>query len=96
MAQGFGETSTQCSMLYNLASSVNSNTAVTLTNAAGKEVIRYVPSKQYQSVVISSPELIQGETYILTCGEQITEITLSSITTSGGQGVSMGQRGMGR
>jgi hypothetical protein len=96
MAQGFGETSTQCSMLYNLASSVNSNTAVTLTNAAGKEVISYVPSKQYHSVVISSPELIQGETYILTCGEQITEITLSSITTSGGQGVSMGQRGMGR
>ncbi len=96
MAQGFGETSTQCSMLYNLPSSVEAETAVILTNSAGKEVIRFVPGKQYQSVVISSPELIQGETYTLTCGNQTAEITLSSITTSGGQSIGMGPRGMGR
>lgn len=96
MAQGFGETSTQCSMLYNLEASALADAAVTLTNSEGKEIIRFVPGKQYQSVVISSPELIQGETYTLTCGEQNTEITLSSITTRGGQSISMGQKGMGR
>ncbi len=96
MAQGFGATSTQCSLLYNFTSSVEAETAVILTNSEGNEVIRFVPGKQYQSVVISSPELIQGETYTLTCGKQTAEITLSSIATSGGQSIGMGPRGMGR
>ena len=96
MAQGFGETSTQCSLLYNLSSSATADTTVNLTNSTGKEILRYTPSKQYQSIVISSPELVQGETYTLTCGDQTAQITLTSITTSNGQSVGFGQRGMSR
>lgn len=85
MAQGFGETSTQYSLLYNL-SAVNTNKdQITLNDASGKEIISYTPKKSYQSVLISSPDMAQGETYTLTCGTQTAEITLSSVFTTNGQ-----------
>lgn len=85
MAQGFSETSSQYSLLYNFATVSSEGTKVTLTNKNGKEVISYTPNKEYQSVVISSPDLQKDETYTLTSGEQTAEITLTSITTSNGQ-----------
>ena len=36
-------------------------------------------------VVISTPELMKGETYSLTSGIQTAEITLEAIVTSNGQ-----------
>jgi hypothetical protein len=96
MAQGFGETSTQYSLLYNLSAASEANTQVTLTDSSGKSIISYTPRKQYQSVVISSPDMVQGETYTLTCGAQTAEITLSSISTSNGPSMGMGQRKMGQ
>ncbi len=95
MVQGFAETSAQCSLLYNLSSANAANTQITLMDSSGKNILRFIPEKQYQSVVLSSPEMVQGETYTLTCGTQTAEITLSSIATSNGQGMGwgMGQRG---
>lgn len=90
MAQGFSETSTQCSFLYNLISAVDAGTTVILTDKNGETIISYTPASQYQSVVISTPGLIQGEIYTLTCGTQVTEITLTSIAT-GGQSMNMGR-----
>jgi hypothetical protein len=96
MSQSFGDTSTQSSILYNLTSVVSAGSKITLTDAEGDEVISFEPSKQYQSIVISSPKLTQGENYTLTVNNQTYEITLSSISTSYGQNLGMGQRGMGR
>ncbi len=94
MAEGFGDTSTQYSLLYNFTSASEAGTEVTLTDADGNVMVSFTPSKQYQSVVISTPELKQGETYTLTSGSQTEEITLSSIVTSNGQS-QMGGPGMG-
>ena len=85
MAQGFSETSTQYSILYNLTSPCEGGTEVKLTDEAGSVLISYTPEKQYQSVVISTPELKKDAVYNLTCGEQTAEITLSSVVTSNGQ-----------
>ncbi len=97
MAMGFSDTSTQYSLLYNLSAAVEANQVVTLTDPDGNKMVSFVPTKNYQSVVISSPELKQGVTYHLTCGDQSYEVTLSSISTSAGeQGAGgFGQRGMG-
>jgi hypothetical protein len=94
MAQSFGETSTQCSILYNLTSAATANTLIALTDENGKEIVRYTANKQYQSVVISSPELVQGETYTLTCGDLTEQITFTAITFSNGLSNGMGQKGM--
>lgn len=94
MAQGFSETSTQYSVLYNLDSACTAGDEITLTDADGNIVASFTPGKQYQSVVISTPTMANGETYTLTCGEQSNEITLSSVATSYGQ-TQMGGPGMG-
>lgn len=85
MAQGFSETSTQYSVLYNLTSSCDGGTEVKLSDAAGNILVSYTPEKQYQSVVISTPDLEKDAVYDLTCGEQTAELTLSSVVTSNGQ-----------
>lgn len=95
MAQGFSETSTQYSILNNLTSAIAAGSTIKLSDADGKEIISYTPAKQYQSVVISTPELKNGETYTLTCGDQTSDITLSSIVTNIGQTGMMGGMGGG-
>ena len=95
MAQGFSDTSTQYSLLYNLTSSCAAGTKITLTDAEGNVIVTDTPNKEYQSVVISSPDLANGVTYTLTCGDQTADITLSSIVTSNGQSGMGGQPGQG-
>ncbi|MGB7606705.1 MAG: carbohydrate-binding domain-containing protein [Lutisporaceae bacterium] len=92
MAQGFSDSSSQYSILYNLTTACEAGTEVKLTDKDGKVVAAYTPNKQYQSVVISTPGLTKDKTYTLTCGSQTSEITLSSVVTSNGQ-QGMGGRG---
>ncbi len=95
MAQSFSETSTQVSLLYNLTSSCAAGTEIKLSDASGKTVVSYTPDKTYQSVVISSPDLVQGSSYTLTCGSsQTVEIPLTGMVTSNGQ-TGMGGPGQG-
>lgn len=91
MAQGFGDTSSQYSILHNLSTACVAGTAITLTDTAGNIVASFTPNKQYQSVVISVEELSKDETYTLTCGDQEERLTLSSVVTSNG-GSGMGGR----
>ena len=95
MAQGFSDTSTQYSILYNFANTCEAGTEITLTDSDGNAVLSYTPDKAYQSVVISTPELESGATYTLTAGVQTADITLSSIVTSNGQNGMGGQPGQG-
>ena len=95
MAQGFSDTSTQYSILYNFSSSIAAGTEVTLKDADGNVVISYTPEKQFQSVVISSPDLQKDATYTITSGDQTADLTLSSVSTSGGEASSSFPGGMG-
>lgn len=83
MVQGFSDTSTQCSILYNFSTSL-SGAAVTLTDADGNTLVSWTPEKQYSSVVISAPGLKQGDTYTLTAGSVTTSFLLSAVVTSNG------------
>lgn len=85
MSQGFSDTSTQYSLLYNLTAVSNAGTEVKLTDETGKVMASFAPDKEYQSVVISTPELEKDKTYTLTSGEQTAQITLTSIVTSNAQ-----------
>lgn len=104
MAQSFSDTSTQYSLLYNLSSVSTAGTEVTLKDKEGNVIASYTPAKDYQSVVISSPELTKDATYTLTSGDQTADITLTSVVTSngstsggfgGGRGFGGGQGGPG-
>ena len=82
MAQGFGDSSTQCSVLHNLTAQQEAGTVITLKDKEGNELISFTPEKKYSSVVISSPKLQTGSTYTLTAGSEQAELTLESIVTS--------------
>lgn len=95
MAQGFSDTSSQYSILYNFSTACAAGTEVKLTDADGNVIISYTPDKQFQSVVISTPDLKKDGTYTITSGDQTAEVTLSSVSTSVGQQSMGGQAGMG-
>ncbi|MFB0919822.1 MAG: carbohydrate-binding domain-containing protein, partial [Oscillospiraceae bacterium] len=63
MAQGFSDSSTQCSILYNLSGSQKAGTKVTLKDESGNVLAEFTPAKQFQSVNISLPTLKSGSTY---------------------------------
>ena len=81
MAQTFGTSSTQYSMMVTLDSAVSAGTTVTLTDSSGNTVLSFTPEKQFQNVILSSPELAEG-TYTLTVGSNSQEVTISSVTTT--------------
>lgn len=78
MAQNFGSDSTQGSMLVTVADSTLTGD-LTLTDSDGNVVISYSPEKAYNSVVISCPDLKEGETYTLTTGDVTNTVTMSSL-----------------
>lgn len=95
MAQGFTSASTQCSILYTFSSTVGGGTAFTLSDSADNVLVTFAPEKSYQSVVVSVPEMVLGETYTLTAGSQTASVTLTSVATSGGAGGMGGDPGGG-
>jgi hypothetical protein len=60
MAQGPTKTSTQYSVLINFRSSQTANNLVNIQTASGETVLTFRPTKQYQSIAFSSPELTTG------------------------------------
>ncbi len=94
MAQNFGTSSTQGSMLVTL-NSCSAGSTITLTDSDGNTLVSFTPEKSYSSVVISCPELTVGETYTLTTGSSSTEVTLSSLITGTSSGMGGGNMGGG-
>ena len=86
MAQGFGDESTQCSALVNFDEWVDAGETITLTDSDGKEVLSYRVDKKFNSVVISTSDMKQGETYTLTVGDKSSTFTPDDITYSEGSG----------
>ncbi|MGE4484327.1 MAG: carbohydrate-binding domain-containing protein [Oscillospiraceae bacterium] len=97
MAEGFDANSTQYSFLYNFSSTISADSEITVKDSEGNIVLEYTATKTFSSIVVSSPELKEGETYTVTAGDQSAEITMSSIAVnaSGGAGVGSGGKGMG-
>ncbi|WP_409967926.1 carbohydrate-binding domain-containing protein [Bengtsoniella intestinalis] len=88
-SQNFGEDSTQGAIWVAL-SSVQTGT-FTLTDSAGNVVAEYTPTKEYQTVGISTPDIVVGETYTLVAGSETFTIEMESlIYGEGNEGSMMG------
>lgn len=70
MAEDFGRSSAQISFLYNTAETRTAGTQLRLEDSNGKELLSWAPVKEYNSIVISSPDLKENETYRLRIGEE--------------------------
>lgn len=87
MAQNFSS-ATQGSILVSTQSMLTGD--VSISDNSGNEILSYTFDKQYNCVVISSPELKEGETYTVTMGSDTQEVTLDSLVYG-----SAGMGGMG-
>jgi hypothetical protein len=61
MAQSPSASSTQNSLLVNFSGTLPGGTLVSIVNAAGESILTFAPSKEYQSIVFSSAELVNGD-----------------------------------
>ena len=68
MAQGPSASSNQNSLMITFLESQAAGTLVNLSDSQGRSILTFAPSKAFQSLVISSPELVQGEEYTLSTG----------------------------
>ena len=98
MDLNFTSDSTQCSMLVRFDSTVKGGTGLTLKDSDGKTILSFTPEKDYQSVVLSSPDIKTGETYTLTAGDQsqtveMTETIYGAGSPMGGPGAFGGPQG---
>ena len=84
MAEGFENSSGQCSVLYNLKEGVSAGTAVSLKDSEENILLSYEVPCSFSSVVISCGEMQLGETYLLTIGDREEEITLEEVAAAYG------------
>lgn len=56
----------------------DADTAIVLKTEDGEELLRFTPSKTYSTIMVSLPELTEGNTYLLTTSNEVTNITMDS------------------
>lgn len=83
MVQAPGSTSTLNSVLLNFNSARQAGTLVHIQTATGNGILTFAPSKAYQSLVLSSPELLAGTAYDVYLGGSSTGTVTDSIYENG-------------
>ncbi len=75
MAQTFSS-STQGVLALSVGSQA-AGTQITLKDASGNTVVSYAPELSYQVVILSTPDMVAGESYTITVGSQSGEFQAS-------------------
>ncbi len=83
MAQNFGNASTQGSILVNFETQT-AKTEVSLKDNTGNTLISYTPIKQYDSIVFSHPDIIQGNSYTIYYGDKNIEVSMETLIYGSG------------
>ena len=83
MAEAPSDTSTQYSLLVIFDQAQTAGTIVHIQSADGTDVLTFAPTKQFQSVVLSSADLEKGQTYTVFLGGTATG-TITDGVYSGG------------
>lgn len=76
MAQNFGDSSTQGSIMLTYQSFASGK--ISVADSSGNVLAEYTPSKNYSCVVVSCPGLTKGGTYTVTACGQSQSVTLES------------------
>jgi hypothetical protein len=83
MAQTPDTSSTQYSVMYNFSSVQPAGILFHIRTEDGEEVLTFAPTKAYQSVVLSSPELENRATYIVYTGGSSTGSVTDGLYSGG-------------
>ncbi len=83
MAQAPSTDSTQYSVIQSLSSVQTAGTMVHIETTSGENILTFLPIKSYQSVLLSSPDLKNGESYVLYLGGSSTGTAVDGLITDG-------------
>lgn len=83
MAQGFSDKSEQASFMYTLDSSASAGSSAAVTDEKGNVIASFIPAKQYNNVVISTPSLKNGSSYKLVIGGTVSGADKNGFASSG-------------
>lgn len=83
MAQAASADSTQNSVLINLDSAVQADTVINIQNNGGNNMLSFLPTKAYQSILFSSPDLQSGTDYTVSLGGDISGEIVDGLATTG-------------
>lgn len=95
MMQTFDESSTQNYIVMYYPEIQKQGTLVSLTDAAGTDLGSYAPEKDFEVMIISSPQLQAGSTYQVTTGEETAELSIDGTETISGEAPQQEGRGPG-
>jgi hypothetical protein len=83
MAQAPSASSSQYSVMHTFSSPQGAGTMVHIETNGGEEILTFVPTKAYQSLVLSSPELENGSTYVVYSGGRSTGAVADGLYSRG-------------
>ena len=83
MAEAPSTSSSQYSLALVFQSEQQAGTLIHIETQDGQEVLAFAPSKVYQSVVFSSPELENGVTYVVSTGGSSSGVPADGLYTNG-------------
>lgn len=101
-ASGMMQTPSSGSNIYSISyvysTTQQANTKITIKNSNDEEIISFAPSKNYESIIISTEKLKEGETYTIYSNDEKTdEITINNtVTTAGSTNSGMQGGGMNK
>lgn len=84
MAEVPGESSSLCSIMVNFDSVQQAGTLVHIEGADGKEIVTMAPTKQFQSIVVTSVAIEQGSTYKVYLGGSYSGGVITDTIHTGG------------
>lgn len=94
MIQTPSDTSTQNSLIYTSTTSISGGKEISLLDSEGNMIFTLDSIKTFAGVVISSPSLVNGETFTLVVDDEELEFTVSDTLTTLGAGITGMEPGM--
>jgi hypothetical protein len=83
MAQPPSTTSSQYSVMVNLDALQKPGTIIHLVSQSGDEICTFSPTREYQSIIVSTPELNSGTTYSIFLGGTSTGSSVDGLYSGG-------------
>lgn len=90
MAQNFGPESTQGTILVNTQQQNAAGSEIMLFDSTGRRLVAWTMEKDYNSVVVSCPEIEEGSSYTVQTGEVTTEVVMDGLVYGEGFGFGFG------
>lgn len=90
MAQNFGPESTQGTILVNTQQQNAAGSEIMLFDSTGRRLVAWTMERDYNSVVVSCPEIEEGSSYTVQTGEVTTEVVMDGLVYGEGFGFGFG------